>query len=75
MSENTPTPESTDTPAIVILKSALSQVDEVLSKSEATLKLLQENINQVTSQRIGLTYQKGMLSELITAVKSAESKQ
>lgn len=61
-----------DSPAVVVLKSALSQVEEVLTKSEATLTLLQQNINQVSSQRVGLTYQKGMLTELISKVQQAE---
>ena len=61
-----------DTPAITILKSALAQVEDVLTKAETTFGLLQANLQQVTSQKIGLSHSKGMLTELISRIQKAE---
>ena len=59
-------------PAINILTSALAQVDEVLTKAEATIQLLQSNLQQTNAQKIGLSHSKGMLTELIERIKKAE---
>jgi hypothetical protein len=60
--------------SILILKAALTQVDDVLVNAEKTINMLQQNLTQVTSQRVGLQYQKNMLTELITKIQDAESK-
>jgi hypothetical protein len=62
-----------DSPAITILTAAYQQVTEVLAKAEATLQLLQQNLTQVSSQRIGLQHQKTMLIELLQKIKAAET--
>lgn len=63
-----------DSTAVTILKTALNSVDEVLQKSESTIQLLQQNLNQTVQQRNGLTYQKVMLTELIAKIQKAENK-
>lgn len=63
-----------DSTSISILKAALTQVSDVLVNAEATINMLQQNLAQVTSQRVGLQYQKNMLTELITKIQDAESK-
>ena len=67
-----PVAEVKQSPVLTILSSALSQVNEVLGKAESTLQLLQQNISQVSAQKIGLTHQQGMLTELITRIDQAE---
>ena len=58
--------------AVSIMTTALTQVEEVLAKAESTYTLLQQNLQQVATQRIGLQSQKQMLMELITKVKQVE---
>lgn len=55
-------------PAAEILSKALNQVDDVLTKADQTLKLLQENIQQVQLQRVACNAQKQMLVELINKI-------
>ena len=61
-------------PAVNILKNALTQVEDVLKTANESFQLLQNNLQQVTNQRIGLTHQRAMLQELISQVQNAESK-
>jgi hypothetical protein len=60
------------TPSIKIISQALVQVEQVLAKSEGILNTLQQQLTQVTNQRIGLTAQKAMLVELKKAIESSE---
>lgn len=66
--------QNTDSVAVTILKNALNGVETVLQKSESSIQLLQQNLNQTIQQRNGLTYQKVMLTELITNIQKAENK-
>ena len=61
--------------AISVLNNALAKVTEVLEKAEQTLQLLQQNVAQVSGQRIGLSHQKTMLNELIATITAAENNQ
>ena len=66
-------PKPKNSPALAVLSAALAQVQEVKVKSEQTLQLLQQNLNQVTNQRIGLQHQEAMLNELIAKIQQAEA--
>jgi len=57
-----------------LMKAALVKVEEVLAKADQTATMLQQNITQVTNQRIGLSYQKAMLMDLIGVVEKSEKK-
>lgn len=57
-----------------IINQAHSQVEDLLKKAEQTLTLLQQNLQQVTSQRIALAAQKALLEELKTKILHETSK-
>lgn len=61
-----------NTPAISILKAALAKVEEISANADKTLQMLQQNLQQVSSQRIGLQHQQNMLIELIEKIGAAE---
>lgn len=61
-----------DSPAVSILKTALAKVEEVSSNADKTIQMLQQNLQQVSSQRIGLQHQQNMLIELIEKIGNAE---
>ena len=58
-----------------IIASALIQVEQLIAKSEGVLNTLQQQINQVNSQRIGLNANKTMLTELMKAIENAEEEE
>jgi len=58
-----------------IIASALIQVEQLIAKSEGVLNTLQQQINQVNSQRIGLNANKTMLTELKKAIENAEEEE
>jgi len=68
-----PTPPA-ESPAISILKSALAKVEEISGNADKTIQMLQQNLQQVSSQRIGLQHQQNMLIELIEKIGAAEQK-
>jgi hypothetical protein len=61
-----------ESPALSILKVALAKVEEVSTNADKTLQMLQQNLQQVSSQRIGLQHQQNMLIELIEKIGAAE---
>ena len=63
---------NTESPALSILKVALAKVEEVSTNADKTLQMLQQNLQQVSSQRIGLQHQQNMLIELIEKIGAAE---
>lgn len=68
------TPEVVKLTPLQILQSAQAQVEDVLVKAEQTFQLLQQNLTQVSTQRVALSAQKQMLVELISRIKQEESK-
>ena len=70
--ETVDTSANQNTPAISILKSALTKVEEISANADKTLQMLQQNLQQVSSQRIGLQHQQNMLIELIEKIDAAE---
>ncbi len=67
--------ETTDSIALKTLKTAQTQVEELLIKAEQTLEMLQQNRQQVMSQKIGLSHQKMMLNELISKIQDLTNKE
>ena len=67
-------PEVVRLTPLQILAAAQAQVEDVLVKADQTFQLLQQNLNQVSTQRVALSAQKQMLVELISRIKQEESK-
>lgn len=59
---------------IQLLTVALSQVNETLDLNTKTLQMLQQNLTQVTNQKIELTAQQKMLVELKAKLEQLEAK-
>lgn len=59
-------------PGIKVITQALLQVDQVLAKADTALNTLQQQLTQVTNQRIGLAAQKSMLVELKKTIETEE---
>jgi hypothetical protein len=62
--EEVPAPSKLD--AVELLKAAHTQVATVLAKAEESFNMLQTNLQTVRDQRIALSAQKQMLSEILT---------
>jgi len=72
MSDPITNTQVTPSPSIQIITAALQQVEEVMVKAEQSEKLLDQNLTQVRSQRIGLNAQRQMLVELKNRISNAE---
>lgn len=60
-------------PALKVLDLAATQVQDVLHKAEQSLSLLQQNLQQVSTQKIALSAQLSMLNELKTRIAEDEA--